>query len=182
MCDNVDIVINDIRNFQRYGCHEEAIECAKTLIIKNLEAKKQCEVYKLLCLSYRKLNNINYALIYINKAVNIAKKELHNNYNDSNLMEYGICLMNKGVVYDFDENYAMSKLIYKKAIDCFEHMGKVNNGIIANALVNYSEVLYKIGEINECRTVLKKCISIIDDVNDMRLIYAQNKLKELQLQ
>lgn len=92
-------IIDDARHFQRFGEHETAIEWLnKAFELENLTRLEAIDVEKLLCFSYRKLEEYDLALIHINKAIRLLE-ESQDDDNTAPKRELGICYMNKGAVY-----------------------------------------------------------------------------------
>lgn len=174
---NIEINIADIQYFQKYEMHEEALTIALQIPTDKLESLNKCKLYKLTSLSYRKLGLTEDALIYINRAISVVKNE--NNW-DNKEKEIAICLMNKGVIYDAAKSYKEACDIYRQALSIFKSIEGIEDGIVANALINYAEALLKINKRKKAVFIFRDILQLINDENDMRYQYVINKLGELE--
>lgn len=147
MCSNVEIYIEDARNFQKHGQYDLAIASLEKA--KELDTKHEfwVEIEKLLSFNYRKLGQYSSALLHINDAIYFAQsKRTETAVNE----EYAICLMNKGVIYE-----AMGKS--ENAIECYlpaikilidlfgassENFGKIINALLTVGLLYYNKKQY----------------------------------------
>lgn len=176
----IELNFFDISYFQKYEMHEEALEIALKMPLDELGSDEKCRLYKLMCLSYRKLGAMEEALIYINYAIEIAKREIERNKSDYWRKTLGICLMNKGVIYDAAKDYEKASNIYHHAITIFKGIDGIEKGIIVNALINYGEALYNFNKNMKALFILREALMLIDEKEDMRYGYIKRKMKEIE--
>lgn len=177
-------IIQDVRAFQSTGMHDEAIALLKGAEIIAESISDKIEIYKLLCFNLRKTDQMSLALVYINKAINYAKKQMEMCSISDNIMEYAICLMNRGVIYDALKSYNKAIDSYYIAsnhlINLYEN-NEFEGGIIINSLINLGMAYYENGQIYEARNTLEKALSYFSTnyENDIRYISIINTLNEL---
>lgn len=172
--------IRDMQYFQRYEMHEEALDIVKKISLEDIDLEKKCQIYRLQCLSYRKLGRMDEALVCISNAISIATDETKKEKSDHNLKQLGICLMNKGVVYDYNTDYSNACKYYKKAISLFRTMRDQEEGILINALINYGEALYNSGNNNKALFIFREGLGLLADKEDARYSYLEKKIDILE--
>lgn len=170
-------MIDEMRYFLRYGLYEEAVEVGKKTDIDKLDLKEKIQFYKLMALSYRKLELQDCALIYISKAISIITEQ--KKLDDSLERELAICFMNKGVIYDSQKDYDKACEIYLQAIRIFRKIEPLEKNILINALINYAEALVNGGKERKARFIYEETLSYIEDNEDIRKNYIEEKLTKL---
>lgn len=172
-------IIDEIRYFQRYELHEEALEMANKVMIESLEPMERVTLYKLMTLSYRKLRCFDYALQYICKAIKIVENEIELKEDKRLDKELAICLMNKGVIYDAQQNYNEACLIYRKAISIFRSLNDLDSGILLNALINYGDALCNLRLQSKAVFIFREALNLVEKEDDIRYTYLNKKLDDL---
>lgn len=173
-------IFDEIRYFQRYELHEEALEIAEKLNKDELDASGKVKLYKLMALSYRKIGDINLALFCINQAIAIVKREKKVR-NDAVLdKELAICLMNKGVIYDSERQYDQACSAYKDAIAIFRTRHDLDNETMSNALLNYGEALFNAGFQERALFTLYEAHSLIRDPDNPKIKYIDDLINKIK--
>lgn len=173
--EELEIKIADIRYFQKYELHDEALEIAHQIELTTLQNVDKITIYKLMCLSYRKLGLIEEALVAINHAIETVKEE-----KIVNCQELGICLMNKGVVYDSISDYVKACEMYRKAISIFRKMEEIDEGIMINALITYGEALCNENKQGKAMFYFREAMSLFKNQEDTRYYYILEKIKKIE--
>lgn len=173
-------LFDEIRYFQRYELHEEALEIAQQAKVDELNILEKVRLYKLMTLSYRKIGAINQAFICINKAITIIKKEKKIR-NDSSLdKELAICLMNKGVIYDSERSFYDACSTYREAIAIFRTIYDLDNETMSNALLNYGEALFNAGFQEKAMFTLYEARSLIRDSDNPKINYIDDLINKIK--
>lgn len=176
----IRLVIDDARKFNRYCLYEEALEKLNEVLLPIKYKDLECDILKLKSFTYRKLQEYDMALIYINRALQCAS---HNNIVDKDIT-YAICLMNKGVIYDEQRKYFEAIRVYLEAVDIFRNAFKETNdeGKLINALINLGTAYFQNQQYKLARKVLEEALIYFkgDKFNDRRYVYIKNILEQIE--
>lgn len=159
---SVEDYIADAKSFQRYGEHETAIDLLITARQLDHDKKNEVEIEKLLCFNYRKLQDCDLALFHINNAINAVSRKPESKETKN---EYAICLMNKGVVYEEQNDIEKAMLCYSSALEVFLMLygsDSNNHGIIINALFTIGTLCYEQNKYKEAKRYLSEAILYFD--------------------
>lgn len=181
MCYKVETYINDARNFHKHGQYDFAIDFLWKAKELDHQHKYESEIEKLLSFNYRKLGEFEQALIHINNAICINTNEI----SDSSKKEYGICLMNKGII--FEELKQKGKVLecYLPALKIFTDLFNSdpdNYGLIINALMTIGMFYYKQKKYLKVREYFERALPYfgVDKECDRRYMTIINTLEEIK--
>lgn len=176
----IRLVIDDVRHFNRYCLYEESLEKINEVILPIKNKDLEHEILKLKSFIYRKLQEPDIALIYINQALQCVKR---NNIVDKK-MKYAVCLMNKGIIYDEQKKYEQAIREYLVAVDIFRNDFKKTNdeGKLINSLVNLGTAYFQNQQYNLAKNLFKETMAYFkeDKNTDTRYIYIENMLHEIE--
>lgn len=176
----IQYVIDDARKFNRYCLYEESLEKLNEVILPIKNKDLEQEILKLKSFIYRKLQEPDMALIYINQALQCIK---NHNFIDKNI-KYAICLMNKGVIYDEQKKYMQAIREYTIAVDIFRNDFKKTNdeGKLINSLITLGTAYFHNKQYDLAKNIFEEAMSDFkfDKVSDARYRYIEKMLKEIK--
>lgn len=174
--------VAEIKYYQRYEMHGEALEIATKADKENLQVKDRITLYKLMAMSYRKIGSGEYALIYINRAINLLQEMSGSHDTDSYKKEFGILLMNKGVVFHSQSKYGSAVDCYSKAISLFKHLTFSDQNLLVNAYISIGEVYIDTGDHFKSLYYFRCADVELRMRDDIRHKYIQSKIVDLEKQ
>lgn len=190
MCINSETYIQDSKSFQKCGEYDLAIDSLFKARSADIERKNEIEIHKLLSYNFRKLGQFEQALLHINYALNAAQNSSQKNGVEAQepaQLEYAICLMNKGIV--FEEMGQTDKALgcYLPALEVFlrlyEHDLNIY-GIVINALLTIGTLYYNDRQFSESTKYLKMALSFFESEtgkeDDRRYIAIINTLNTIK--
>lgn len=172
--------IAEIKYYQRYEMHVEALDIATEVDKEALDVKERITLYKLMALSYRKIDCSDYALIYINKAISLLQEEKSFYSPDDFKTDYGILLMNKGVVFHSQSKNDSAIDCYSRAISLFENLTIPNNNLLVNSYISIGEVYLDLEHYFRSLCYFRYAEEKMDNSQDIRWGYVHNKISELE--
>ena len=178
----IETYIDDARTFQQNGEFDLAINMLERAKTADFKKRNEVEIEKLLSFNYRKKGNFNIALYHINRAIDIIRRSPEK----SEELEYAICLMNRGVVYE-EMGYVDKALAsYLPALDIFLFLLSAtpqNYGIIINAMLTIGMLFYNSHQYVNAKLYFEKALPYFAEneqrENDRRYLAIRNTLKEL---
>ena len=165
-------LINNVKILNRERDYISSRKILNSILEKNPNKQQIIEVYKILCLTERKLGNYEAAINAIQKATNVARiliDEVGTNNVDSYasaIETYAICLMNQGVVYDQQGIYLKAIPLYQKANALFRQIylrNPENPGIFINSLYTLGMALLNNGNLFEAREIFKESLPLFEE-------------------
>lgn len=181
MCYKTETYINDARNFQSHGQYDFAIESLWKAKGLDQQHKFEVEIQKMLSFNYRKLGDLEQALLHINNAIRVNSIEI----TDKSKKEYAICLMNKGIIFEEMERRNKVLECYLPALKIFVDLFNAdpdNYGLIINALMTIGMFYYKQKKYLKVKKYFEKAIPYFGSSkeNDRRYITIINTLEEIK--
>jgi tetratricopeptide (TPR) repeat protein len=182
MNSEVETYIDDARTFQHNGEFDLAIYVLERARTADIKKKNEVEIEKLLSFNYRKKGNFNIALYHINRAIDVIRRSPEK----SEELEYAICLMNRGVVYEEMGFVDKALASYLPALDIFLSLFSAtpqNYGIIINAMFTIGMLFYNSHQYVNAKLYFEKVLPFFAEneqrENDRRYLAIRNTLKEL---
>ncbi|MCL2049101.1 MAG: tetratricopeptide repeat protein [Defluviitaleaceae bacterium] len=180
---DIELCIFDARNFQKHGMYDEAITVLLPIIDLPQKSLFQVEALKLLSFNYRKLDDVNMAMYYIQRALKlvISLKGKEKGVNT----EYAVCLMNKGVINESRGKITNALSDYSETLGIFQGLfdiGEVDNGILINALLTIGTACYNKNDYLSAKKYLMDALVYFGDdcKTDRRYLAIKNTLTEIE--
>lgn len=174
--------ISEIKYYQRYEMHEEALEIATKVDKEELDVKERITLYKLMAMSYRKIESGEYALIYINRAISLLQDMSASYTPDSYKKEFGVLLMNKGVVFHSESKYNSAVDCYTRAISLFKQLTFSDHDLLVNAYISIGEVYIDMKQYFKSLCFFRCAEDELSRPEDVRRGYIQDKISDLEKQ
>lgn len=177
--------INEARNYQRYGNYDLAIDSLSNALLAADYKDFEIDILKLLSFNYRKIGNRDMALFHINHALNSLKANRDYLYSKEGQLEFAICLMNKGVVFEEAKSLRKAVSCYLQALEIFENECDTDDdiGLIINALFTIGMLYYEQHDLKKAQFYLAKADSYFNNINtpeeDRRYLAIKSILSEI---
>ncbi len=187
---NAETYIMDSRSFQRCGEYDLAIDSLFKAKSVDNDRRHEVEIHKLLSYNFRKLGQFESALLYINYALNAVRGLIQKSGEEEQelaRLEFAICLMNKGVVYEEMGKVENALECYHPALEIllrlYEHDSSFS-GVVINALFTIGALYYNNRQFSESKEYLKMALSFFESEErreeDRRYIAIINTLKTIE--
>lgn len=177
------IYLDDARRFQKNGEYEFAIILLEKARSVDYDKIYELEIEKLLGFNYRKLQKFDISLLHINNAIAIAKESKLENAD----VQYGICLMNRGILFEEQGEIDKALKSYLPALDVFTSLydsSPTDFGIIINALLTIAMLYYNTQQYHKTKEYLERAMLYFEnDINrekDRRYMSIKNTLEQIE--
>jgi len=156
------------------GKYSEAIEKILLTISISTEGYRSFIDTGHLALCYSKLNNLDKALFFVNKAVAAAEKE---NHLGAQYEWYNF----KGNIFFKMKEFEEAHFWVDKSIFIAQKMNKNSNDFFYQSYLTKYEILLQQGQIDQAKILDKQLNSFFNSINDPILHIRRDKLKYLNL-